>query len=1216
MKFEDLNSEQRERISEFGVNTWFVMELLENYLNNPESVTEDWQKLFAELNLESNSKTNGQPTQTTSKQTKVPVQQTKMMSMPQPMEGDEIVTIKGVGERIIENMSSSLTIPTATSLRTIPVKVLEENRRIINEHLKQRNAGKISYTHIIGWAIVKAIESNRVMNCTYTLLDNSPTVLKHKDINLGLAVDLEKKDGSHSLIVPNIKKADTMNFKQFFDAYNGIISKSRNNKIDISDFQGTTITLTNPGTIGTVSSAPRLMVGQGAIIATGAVDYTAEYQAVSRDIINKFGISKVMTVTSTYDHRIIQGAESGLFLQKLHKLLIGEENFYEQIFEDLELPVKPVMWRNDNNPEDFVSTNNIEEIEKHAKAIQMINMYRVRGHMIANLDPLINKAKYHPELDPTTYGFTVWDYDREFFTGNLGGLRTAKLRDILSILQHTYCDKIGVEYRHISDPEDKRWLQNKMEPMRNKASFTDEEKKHVLYKLIQAEHFEKFIDKKYLGHKRFSLEGSETIIPLIDILLGLSAKDNVKELVLGMAHRGRLNVLANIIGKTMQSIFSEFEDIHDTESAQGSGDVKYHLGASGTYKTLEGNKIKVTVASNPSHLEFVNPVVEGIVRAKQTLARDDERNKFISVLLHGDAAMAGEGIVAETLNLSQLRGYSTGGTVHIVINNQIGFTTSPVDARSTVYATDVAKMVQAPIFHVNGDNPEAALLCMQLAYEYRMKFHKDVVIDVLSYRRLGHNEADDPAYTQPLLYKAIRQHPSVKTIYQNKLLNEKVVTDEDVKTMEEKIYKIMDEGYEDVKEGSFEKTELPLALTDEQLHKLRSYELEQITEENLNYVVEKITTLPESFSLHPKLQRFIDARKEFLSKDIEIDWAFAESLAFGTLLLEGIPIRLSGQDSARGTFSQRHIVLTDTETEEEIILHNNIAPAKAIIEPLDSLLSEAAVLGFDFGYSTADPLSLILWEAQFGDFANAAQVIIDNFIASSKTKWGLPSNLGMLLPHGQEGQGPEHSSARLERFLTLCADDNITVCNPSTPAQYYYLLRGHGKYHNRRPLVVMTPKSLLRLPEARSKKSEFTGGKYKLVIDDDTITNHQQVQRIIFTSGKFYYDLSKYKKENSINNVPLVRVERYYPYPAEEIKAVIGSYPNAKEIVWAQEEPHNMGALIFMAFRMKPTIREFGEQKKLYGVSREESPSPAPGSYKVYAETQLKLCKEAFGKFS
>ncbi|HQY21227.1 MAG TPA: multifunctional oxoglutarate decarboxylase/oxoglutarate dehydrogenase thiamine pyrophosphate-binding subunit/dihydrolipoyllysine-residue succinyltransferase subunit, partial [Ignavibacteria bacterium] len=1032
-----------------------------------------------------------------------------------------------------------------------------------------------------------------------------PNLVKKTDINLGLAVDLEKKDGSRSLIVPNIKKANQMDFCQFFKAYNDIIDRSRKNKIEISDFQGTTITLTNPGTIGTVASTPRLMIGQGAIIATGAIDYPAEYQAVTSEIITTIGISKIMNMTSTYDHRIIQGAESGLFLKELSGLLRGENNFFEEIFEDLGIPMTPVKWFSDKTAEDLGRIDNLEEIERQAKAIQLINMFRVRGHLLANLDPLYLKVQYHPELDPSNYGFTVWDYDREFITDGLGGLRTATLRTILDILQQTYCDKIGVEYRHIQDPEQKKWLQDKMEPTKNLPSFSNEEKKHILFKLSEAENFEKFIDKKYIGHKRFSLEGSETIIATLDHLLSSAADYSVEELVLGMAHRGRLNVLANIIGKSMSTIFSEFEGYIDPISSQGSGDVKYHLGASGEYETFHDKKIRVSVASNPSHLEFVNPVVEGIVRAKQMRMNDLERNKIIPVLIHGDAAAAGEGIVAETLNLSQLHGYKTGGTIHIIINNQIGFTTSPIDARSSVYATDVGKMIQAPIFHVNGDDPEATMLVTKLALEFRMKFNEDVFIDVFGYRRLGHNEADEPAFTQPIMYKTIRSHPSVKEIYTKKLLSEKVITPEEIEISEKKIYDKMSESHESVQKF---KADRPLAVTKEEILAVESNFDTFVPIDKLNEIVTAITTIPEDFHIHPKLKKFIESRREFLDKDIEIDWAFAESLAYGSLLQEGIPVRLSGQDSSRGTFSQRHIILTDAENGDEIIPLNNVAPEKAKIEPLDSLLSEAAVLGFEYGYSTADPITLVLWEAQFGDFVNAAQVIIDNFIASSYTKWGLPNNIVMLLPHAQEGQGPEHSSARLERFLTICADDNMIVCNLTTSAQYFHLLRKQTKHRKRRPLVIMTPKSLLRLPEAKSIKEDFTSGKFIEIIDD-VPENKSDIKSVIICSGKIYYDLRKYQKENEHFDTAIVRLEQYYPYKTDVMTEILASYKNADRVIWVQEEPKNMGAWNFIAILLQNDLANW---QKLYCVSRKESSSPAEGSFSKFTKNQEEIMRKSF----
>ncbi|MGB9696898.1 MAG: multifunctional oxoglutarate decarboxylase/oxoglutarate dehydrogenase thiamine pyrophosphate-binding subunit/dihydrolipoyllysine-residue succinyltransferase subunit [Ignavibacteria bacterium] len=1203
MILEELSEFQKQKLLEFGVNSWFVIELLNRYTENPELVSATWREFFQSLGIKPSITTishkgNGTPVSK------------KKIHFPIPDTEDDAVPIKGVAEKLVENMDNSLTIPVATSLRTIPVKLLEENRRLINYYLQKQGLIKVSYTHLVGWAIVKAIPSVPNMNNAFSVIDKQPILIKRKHINIGLAVDVVRKDGSRSLIVPNIKNAERMTFQEFYEKYNDIIERARTNKIELEDFQQTTISLTNPGTIGTVSSSPRLMVGQGAIIATGAIDYPPGFQGVSQNIISNLGLSKIMNITSTYDHRIIQGAESGLFLKKIHELLIGEDNFYDEIFDSLEIPQRPLIWQVDRSTDTISETANIVEIEKQAKTLQMINMYRVRGHLIANTDPLSSKSHYHPELDPVSYGFTVWDYDREFITDGLGGLRTAKLRDILEMLHQTYCEKIGVEYRHIQDPEEKLWLQNNMEVVRNQPVFNSSVKKRILEKLIEAESFEHFIDKKYIGHKRFSLEGSETLIPTLDFLLSEAANDSVKEVVIGMAHRGRLNVLANIIRKPLYAIFSEFEDIVDLQSVQGSGDVKYHLGASGIYKTNNDFEIKVTLASNPSHLEFVNPVVEGIVRAKQTRADDREKSSIIPVLLHGDAAFAGEGIVAETLNLSQLQGYSTGGTIHIIINNQIGFTTSPAEARSTVYASDVAKMVQAPIFHVNGDDPEAALWVTKLAYEYRMKFKKDVVIDIITYRRLGHNETDEPAFTQPLLYKVIRSHPSVKQIYEEKLIKERVLTKEDISKIESVIQDKMNSEHKLLhsKEVHFE-SNVPLAVDETEIVKRKTNEPRSLDYETLMKILRGLTELPLDFHLHPKLKKFIDLRKLILNGEGSIDWALAESLAFGSFLLDGIPVRLSGQDSSRGTFSQRHLIFVDVENGNEYIPLNHIASGQALIEPLDSLLSEAAVLGFEFGYSVADPISLVIWEAQFGDFANAAQVIIDNFISSSYVKWGLRNNLVMLLPHGQEGQGPEHSSARLERFLLLCSDGNMEVCNPTLPSQYYHLLRRHIYQSNLRPLVIMTPKSLLRHPLVKSDLNEFLNGKFITVIDDNAI-DRKSVKKVILTSGKVYYDLLAYRTANKIDNTAIVRLEQYYPFPKNEIEEILSTYPEAKKFVWVQEEPENMGAMNFMRNRLlkEGFLRKF----KFSFVSRKSSPSPAPGSYKSFQETQNKLLQEAF----
>ncbi|MHB8580660.1 MAG: multifunctional oxoglutarate decarboxylase/oxoglutarate dehydrogenase thiamine pyrophosphate-binding subunit/dihydrolipoyllysine-residue succinyltransferase subunit [Ignavibacteriaceae bacterium] len=1204
MKSSDLTKEQKVELEKFGANTWFVEYLHKQYEENPDGVSEQWQNFFGKV---SSGKKNNGDTKNNIKDSATPFPNVKM---PEPQPDDRLQIIAGSAAKILDNMNSSLTIPVATSQRTIPVKLLEENRILINQNLYKKNQRKISFTHLIAWAIVKAIMTNPVMNNAFTLIDGKPNVIKRNNINLGLAIDIEKKDGSHSLIVPNIKKSDAMNFSEFVKSYDDLIDRSRKALIDPSEFMGTTVTLTNPGTIGTISSVPRLMIGQGTIVATGAIQYPVEYQAMAPSTISALGISKVMNITSTYDHRIIQGAESGYFLKEINDLLLGANFFYEEIFEDLKIPLVPLAWQVDSQSQAFSNHSNREEIEKQGRVLQLINLYRVRGHLIASFDPLGSQLPYHAELDPSSYKLTLWDLDREFITGGFGGIPTATLRVILEILQKTYCDKIGVEYMHIQNPAEKLWLQNKMEPVKNIPHFDADMKKEILNKLIIAESFEHFIHNKFIGHKRFSLEGSETLIPVLDVLLNDASEAGILEAVLGMAHRGRLNVLANIIGKSYDSIFTEFEDIPDINSIEGSGDVKYHLGASGRYKTRNGESISVSVASNPSHLEWVNPVVEGIVRAKQTRLKDrKEHRKVIAILIHGDAAFAGQGISAETLNLSQLSGYRTGGTIHIIINNQIGFTTTPEDARSSQYATDVAKMIQSPIFHVNGDDPEAALWVTKLAFEYRQIFNKDIVIDLFGYRRHGHNEGDEPGFTQPLLYEKIKMHPSVREIYSNVLIKNKTLSQDEINLMNNSANNSLSDAFDKIKrkKTSFS-GEAPLAVSKEKMDAVTPVKNTGISESMLEEIINGITKVPKEFSVHPKLKKFLEKRLELLDGTSDADWATAESIAFGSLLLEGTPVRLSGQDSVRGTFSQRHLALTDIQTGLNYFPLNHIKTGQGKLEALDSFLSEAAVLGFEYGYSTADPLALVMWEAQFGDFANGAQVIIDNFIVVSFVKWKLPNSLVMLLPHGFEGQGPEHSSARLERYLTLCAEDNIQVCNLTTPAQYFHVLRRQIKQAIGKPLIIMTPKSLLRLPEAKSKKGDFISGKFREVIDDSMVSKNS-VEKIIITSGKVYYDLNKFREENKINNAAIVRVEQYYPYKSKLIKGILASYPNAKRVTWVQEEPKNMGAWNFLAPRL---MEDLAEGQKLNYAGRPESASPAVGSAKKSAKQQMELVAEAF----
>ncbi len=1192
-------------LEEFGPNAGLVEELLEEYLKNPAAVSASWQKYFAGVIKTPAAGGNGsQP-------------QPQPESHPQPSP-DQATVIRGVAAKIVENMEASLSLPTATSIRTIPVKVLEENRRLLNQYLAIRTGGKLSFTHIIAWAMVKALDEYPNLNAAFARIGGVPHKADRPHVNIGVAIDLTRKDGSHSLVVPNIKNSDEMDFAQFVAAYDAIIRRARTNTVDPSDFQGTSITLTNPGTVGTVASIPRLMPGQGAIVATGTISHPAENHGMSHEALSALGISKVMTMTCTYDHRVIQGVESGQFLARVHTLLLGENNFYDSLFADLQIPYEPVRWQTDHHPMIGGAGQSEAHIEKQARVLQLINAYRVRGHLIAHLDPLVNKPGHHPELDPAFYGLTIWDLDREFITGGLGlrpdsagGSQRASLREILDILRETYCGTIGVEYMNIQDTRQKRWLQDRMEPVRNQQEVSQDRRLQVLRKLTAAEGLEKFLHTRFIGHKRFSLEGGETMMAILDTLLDEAAEADVKEAVIGMAHRGRLNVLANTIGKPLAKLFSEFEGYVDPSSTQGSGDVKYHLGASGTHRSLSGKTIAISVAPNPSHLEAVNPVVEGIVRAKQDRLMDKEHERIVPILIHGDAAFAGQGTIAETLNLSQLHGYRTGGTIHIIINNQIGFTTTPEDARSTPYCTDVAKMVQAPIFHVNGDDPEACVRVTRLALEYRRAFKKDVVIDMFCYRRHGHNEGDEPSYTQPLLYKKIKQHPSVRQLYAERLLRQKLITKEQLDSIIDESKQRYERAFEasQKRERHF-KPDIPLAVGPDELAKAQPRAGTSVDIETLHAVTRALTTLPQGFAVNPKLQRILDERSLLLEGDTKIDWSFAEALAFGSLVMEGTSVRLSGQDSGRGTFSNRHSVLYDANSGREYIPLNHVKSGQALFSVYDSLLSEAAVLGFEFGYSVADPLTLVLWEAQFGDFANGAQVIIDQFLAGSEAKWEEPCDLVLLLPHGYEGQGPEHSSARLERFLQLCAEDNLQVVNCSTPGQYFHVLRRQMRDNKRKPLVIMTPKSLLRHPKAVSSQNDFVTGGFNEVLDDSAITNAAAVERIVFCSGKVYYDVLAEQALHPNAAVAIIRLEQFYPFPSAKVEAILKKYSNARSIIWCQEEPQNMGAWTFVQPLLAALLQS--NQRLLY-VGRSASAATATGSFKAHQAEQDQLVKTALG---
>jgi 2-oxoglutarate dehydrogenase E1 component len=1122
------------------------------------------------------------------------------VGLPALLPGDIAQPIRGGALRIVENMEASLGVPTATSVRTIAVRTLEENRAILNKHRAATGAGKVSFTHVVAWAVLRALEAFPRMNDGYALLDGQPHRVQRDAVRLGVAVDVQKKDGTRTLLVPNIRDAHELDFEAFVKAYEDLVARARKGTISPDDFMGTTISLTNPGTLGTTLSAPRLMPGQGAIIASGALDYPAEYRAMAPRTLSLLGISKVMTLTSTYDHRIIQGAESGLFLQRLEELLKGEDGFYERIFDDLKVPHQPIRWQIDIAPGIGGPLGAKEELEKQARVLQLIRAYRVRGHLVADLDPLDSKRAPHEELDPASYGLTLWDLDREFITNGLSGRARATLREILDVLRETYCGSVGVEYMFIQEPERRHWLQERMESCRNRAALAPAERRRVLEKLVAAESFERFLHAKYVGHKRFSLEGCEALVPLLDRLLTDAAREGVREVVIGMAHRGRLNVLANTIGKPLSRIFAEFEGDVDPDSVQGSGDVKYHLGASGVHMGPGGEAVTVSVAPNPSHLEAVDPVVEGIVRAKQDASGDAERKRFLPVLLHGDAAFAGQGVVAETLNLGGLEGYTTGGTIHVVINNQIGFTTLPHDARSSTYCTDVARMVQAPILHVNGDDAEAVVHCAALAYEYRQRFKRDVVIDMVGYRRWGHNEGDEPAYTQPLMYAKIKRQPSVASLYGDALLRAGAVGREEL----DALWAAKKAQMQRVEQEDAPPAPRPTPLVPQPVDAAAM-------RARLRVALKALGSVPEGFELHPKLAPFVRRRAELLEGKGEVDWATAESLAFGTLLLEGISLRLSGQDVGRGTFSQRHAVLYDVKTSKEYVPLNSIAPPPARLEVHDSLLSEAAVLGFEFGYSVAEHRAVTLWEAQFGDFANGAQVIIDQFLSGTEQKWAQPSGLVLLLPHGYEGQGPEHSSARIERFLTLCAEENLEVCYPSTPASYFHLLRRHARTTREKPLVVMTPKSLLRHPRCVSSLERLAEGGFEEVLDDRA-AEPGRTRRVTLVSGKLYYELLKSREDAKADHVALVRLEQLYPFPADALARVLSRYP-AAELVWAQEEPRNMGAWRFVRERFLDGEVAGTPGRPLAYAGRPPSASPATGSHRIHVREQEELVRAALG---
>ena len=1112
--------------------------------------------------------------------------------------------LRGPAAMLAKAMDESRAVPTATSFRTIAVDTLDAKRRAINAVLKERGL-KVSFTHLVAWAIVEAAKDFPVMVRTFAERDGKPVAIENGPVNLGIAVDVEKKDGSHTLMVPAIKGADGLGFAGFHSNFEELIAKTRENKLTADDFQGTNISLTNPGGVGTIASVPRLLSGQSAIIATGSIAYPPEWLHASPERLKQLGVSKVMTMTSTYDHRVIQGAESGAFLKRVEQLLQGEDGFYEALAADLDIDAASITNAHPASasapplgvasatvvaPSAEPSTAPGEVDEELLQAVQaatsLLKAYRTHGHLAARLDPLGSEPKGDPALQPENVNLTPELMARIPASILRIGVPGETLLEALPRMRETYCGTIAYQVEHLSSHQQRIWLREMIETGAHRQPLTEAEKRRLLERLIDVFQFERFLEKAYLGQKMFSIEGLDVVVPMLDELVTLSHRAGAEEVVFGMAHRGRLSVLAHNLGRPVESILAEFEGSKRLAAVKavagipqgGTGDVKYHYGHRGVYETSEGEKISVRLYPNPSHLEFVDPVVTGGTRFLQSdfegpeLSHDPKR--AVPVLLHGDAAFPAQGVVAETLNLQALKGYSTGGTIHVIQNNQVGFTTDPVEARSTPYAADMAKGFNVPIVHVNADDVEACSAAVRLAMAYRERWGRDVVIDVIGYRRFGHNETDEPAYTQPTTAAKIKSHAPVSEIYAEKLIGEGMISAEDVGHASEQRREEMSAALKELREkmesGEYEDpTMTTTSSTGELLDRTASPPVDTAVDaEKLRALNQELLKTPDGFNVHRKLRRPLSKRIEAIEQG-GVDFGQAEALAFGSLLTEGVHIRLTGQDTERGTFSHRHLVLHDENTGLRYTPMQNLEDASAPFELYNSPLSEIACLGFEYGYSAASPNSLVLWEAQFGDFANAAQVIIDSFIVSGESKWGQTSRLTLLLPHGYEGSGPEHSSARIERFLALGAEGNIRIAYPTTAAQYFHLLRRQALIRKPRPLIVFTPKGLLRLDRATSSLEELTAGELHFILDDPKAAErHEKVERLVLCTGKIYYDIDASDRRESAENVAIARVEMLYPFAKEQLEALIASYPNLKEIAWVQEEPRNMGAWKVMSRRM------------------------------------------------
>ena len=1239
---------QTDPTSDFGANDWLIDEMFEQYQGDPASVDPSWVAYFSSRGMVPTSPATAPPAPAPEPTPAPIVDSTPPAVAPRVSRGpvatvektevsrdvadkpgtssglsadapsrataravsskEPVRTIlRGAPMRTARNMETSLTVPTATSVRSVPMKLVVDQRTVINNFLRRSTGGKVSFTHILWFAMVQALKAVPGMNNAYDETDGKPTLIVNSSINLGLAIDLAKPDGTRQLLVPNIKGCEDVDFVQFWGSYEALVKKARRGDLTVDDFAGTSASLTNPGGIGTNHSVPRLMNGQGVILGVGSIDYPPEFQGTSESRINELGVSKVTTLTSTYDHRVIQGAQSGEFLKYIHELLIGQHDFYDLIFESLRIPYPPLRWDVD------VSAHRANQVGKQARVLELIAAYRTIGHLMADTDPLEYRQRTHPDLELESHGLTIWDLDREFAIGRFGGERRQylTLREILDTLRDSYCHTMGIEYMHIAEREQRDWFQERFEkphtPLPRAEHF------RILDKLNESEIFETFLQTKFVGQKRFSLEGGESAIVLLDEVCEQAADRGYDEVCIGMPHRGRLNVLANIIGKSYGQIFREFEGQMDPGGTQGSGDVKYHLGAEGEFHAASGATIKASVAANPSHLEAVDPVLEGIARAKLDKLGGgqgtDVGYPVLPILMHGDASFAGQGVVFETMQMSQLRGYRTGGTVHLVVNNQVGFTTSPVESRTSTYCTDVAKAISAPVIHVNGDDPDACVRAARIAFEYRHHFNRDVVIDLVCSRRRGHNEGDDPSFTQPHMYDLIEQKRSTRRLYTENLIGRGDITTEEADQVLNSFRQRLEAVFKEARE----------AAPDDEYRKVPYYPTKPggdrtaITREMMQTIADVHTNFPEGFTVHPKVMPQLERRAAAIMNG-PIDWATGEMLAFGSLLMEGRHVRVTGQDSRRGTFVQRFAAIVDRLTNEAWVPLKHLTNDQAPFDIYDSLLSEYAVMGFEYGYSVAAPDALVCWEAQFGDFANGAQTIADEFVSSANAKWTQKSGVVLLLPHGYEGQGPDHSSARIERWLQLCSENALAVCQPSTPASHFHLLRTHAYVNWHRPVVIATPKSMLRSKLAVSQPDDFISDKWRPAQGDPTITDPSAVERIILCSGKIRWELVSARTRLGLDGkVAILSLERLYPLPADELAAELAKYPHVTDIRFAQDEPENQGAWQFMQLHLPQAMAERlpGRGFEMRPFTRPAASAPSVGSHKLHQQQEEALLTAA-----